>query len=371
MAIPSTELLSPIAPFHAPAALAPPLRRPPGWSSIVASEILGSVFPTTYGGKGHNIPEALIRMERLGEQIEDAGLSFSAVTTIASTGTAVCDFGTAEQRANLLPRICRGQLIGAHAITEAESGSDAIHMATTAVRDGDHLVIDGTKSFVTNAGVADVYVVYVRTATTPNPLGLTAVMVPAGTPGLHVTGITETAGLTTSPVGELRLDSCRVPATSVIGGVGRGFLVLDHVMKREILYSFSVNVGEMKRRLDEVVGWATRRHQYGKAISGYQAVAHRIVEMRIQLETSRAMLRAAGDALHRGEPATAEIAMAKIVASEANLASAIAATRVFGGRGFLREHGIERHVRDALGGGIYSGTNDIQYNRIAAEMGLR
>lgn len=328
-------------------------------------------MPLPWGGAGLTAIEMMDRLEQAGYMERDAGRSFSMVTTMASTGVAVSAFGTDEQRERWVRAVAEGRVTGAHAITETESGSDALNMSTRAVKDGTGFVLQGTKSFVTNAGVADVYVVYARTSPTSGPLGLTAFLVPADAPGISVSRLMPTSGLHSAPVGELLIEDCLVGPDSVLGGIGRGFLVLDHVMKREILYSFMINVGEMRRRLDEVVTWARSREQYGQPIGRYQAVANQIVDMRIAMETSRLMLREAALQVDLGRPATAEIAMAKIVTSEANLSSAVAATKVFGGRGYLCEMGIEQHVRDALGGAIYSGSNGIQYNRVAAEMGLR
>ncbi|WP_432485998.1 acyl-CoA dehydrogenase family protein [Kineococcus esterisolvens] len=189
-------------------------------------------------------------------------------------------------------------------------------MGTRAVRDGDEWVLDGAKSFVTNGSGADLVVVYARTSTERTPFSTTAFLVPTRAPGFHVRRRVETMGLNSSPVAELALDGVRVPAPHVLGRVGAGFLVLEHVVEREVLYAFSVNVGEMRRRLRRCVEHARNRVQHGSPIGSYQAVQHQLVDMRI----------GAGSA-----------------------------------NGWLR---------DAVTGTVDSGTNEIQYNRIAALMGL-
>lgn len=342
-----------------------------GWDRLRATGILGTPFDRDVGGLGLGYRGSLPALERLGQVNHDAGLSFAAITTMASTGVPLARFGSEHQRSHVLPRIVAGELLAAHAITEPESGSDALRMSTRATRDGDHFILDGAKTFVTNGGIADVYVVYARTSDAPGPLGITAFLVPARTPGLRVGRRLPTMGLSGSPLAELAFDGCRIPASNVIGRVGGGFLVLDHVMEREILFSFTVNVGEMQRRLDRVVAWCRERHQYGHAIGTYQAISHKVVDMRIAVDSARMWLAAAAEKLDEGVSATAEISIAKVVTSRGALQSSLDAIQIFGGRGFLTEHGIERDLRDSIAGPIYSGTNEIQYNRIAAMIGLR
>ncbi|PPF66085.1 acyl-CoA dehydrogenase [Rathayibacter tritici] len=342
-----------------------------GWHRLRSTGILGAPFDREAGGLGLGYLGSLAALERLGTVNHDAGLSFAAITTMASTAVALSRFGSAEQRADLLPRVVAGDLLAAHAITETESGSDALQMSTRAKRDGDHFVLDGTKTFVTNGGIADIYVVYARTSDTPGPLGITAFLVPVGTPGFEIGRRLPTMGLLGSPLAELTFTSCRIPASSVVGRVGGGFLILDHVMEREILFSFTVNVGEMQRRLDRVVAWCRDRRQYGSPIGTYQAVSHKVVDMRIAVDTARMWLHAAAEKLDAGVSAATEISIAKLVTSRGNLQSSLDAIQIFGGRGFLTEQGIERDLRDSVAGPIYSGTNEIQYNRIAAMIGLR
>lgn len=290
---------------------------------------------------------------------------------MASTGVSVNDFGSEDQRRCWLPGIASGAVVGAHTITEEAVGSDALSMDTRARRIQEGWVVSGAKTFVTNGGVTDVYIVYARTSETPSALGLTAFLVPAQTPGLTVGRRLETMGLNAAPVTQIVLDECRIPADAVLGRVGGGFLVLDHVMQREILFSFMFNVGEMEVRLSRCVEWARNREQFGRSIGANQAISHRIAAMRIQVDTARMWLERAGRSVMAGTSATLDVAAAKVVASTANRDTALAAVQLFGGRGYLTEHGLEKAVRDALGGSIYSGTNEIQMDRIASMMGLR
>lgn len=340
------------------------------WKAVQRSGLLSLPFAEQYGGLDQDIPTTMYVLEGLGEGCRDGGLSFSVTTTMASTGVPLQRFGSAALKEKYLPRICAGDAIGAHAISEPRGGSDALQMITKARRDGDHFVLDGSKTFVSNAPIADLIMVYARTHPAGGALGVTAFLVEKDTPGLAVGRPIKKMGLRTSPLSEVFLDDCRVPAANVVGRVGGGYLVLDHVMKREILFSFVVNVGEMQHRLDRCVEYARTRTAFGERIGSFQAVAHKIVDMKIRLETARKWLYDTAVKLQRGEDVTTDLAIAKLLTSEANVASGLAAVQIFGGNGYMAEYGLEKDLRNAVAGTIYSGTNEIQYNRIASALGL-
>lgn len=340
------------------------------WKLVQECGILGTPFDPAYGGIGQDLPTTMYLLEGLGHGCRDGGLTFSVSTHMVSVGVPLQRYGTEEQKRRYLTAICSGDLIGAHAITESGGGSDALAMRTTAVRDGDHFVLNGSKAFVSNGPVAGLVVVYARTHPAGGPLGVTAFLVPTDTPGLTVGRPVAKMGLRSSPLAEVFLDDCRVPASNVLGSPGTGFLVLDHVMKWEILCSFAISLGEMRHRLDRCVEYAGQRIQFGAPIGSYQAVAHRVVEMKIGVETTRKWLYDTAVKLTRGENVTTDLAVTKLVASEQAVASALSAVQVFGGYGYLTEFGLEKDLRDAVAGTIYSGTSEIQRNRIAAMIGL-
>ncbi|MEU0370851.1 acyl-CoA dehydrogenase family protein [Streptomyces sp. NPDC006283] len=340
------------------------------WRRLAAAGLFGLPFDEQYGGLGQSLTTTMYVLEGLGEGCRDAGLNFSACTHLVSVGVPLHRFGSEALKERFLPGVCTGELIGAHAISEPDSGSDALAMRTRAVRDGDAYVLNGSKAFVSNGPVADVFTVYARTSDRPGPLSITAFLVDADTPGLTRGRPLAKMGLRTSPLCELFLDDCRVPADRVIGRPGGGFLVLDHVMRWEILCSFVINAGEMKSRLDACVQYATTRTQFGQAIGSYQAVSHKIVDMATDVETSRRWLYETARRMSAGENVTRDIAMTKLVTSEANVASALAAVQIFGGNGYMAEYGIESQLRNAVAGTIYSGTSETQRNRIAALLGL-
>jgi alkylation response protein AidB-like acyl-CoA dehydrogenase len=243
-------------------------------------------------------------------------------------------------------------------------------MRTSAVLDDGYYLLNGSKTFVSNGPVADVFVVYARTGTPGSPAAITTFLVDRGTPGLTVGKPIAKMGLRTSPLCELYLDDCRVPAANIPGSVGAGFLILDHVMKWEILCSFIINAGEMQHRLERCARYARSRIQFGQPIGSFQSVANKIVEMKIAVENSRKWLYDTANKLQDGENVTVDIAISKLITSESNVSSALAAVQVFGGYGYTAEYGLEKDLRNAVGGTIYSGTSDIQRQRIATMIGL-
>jgi alkylation response protein AidB-like acyl-CoA dehydrogenase len=341
-----------------------------GWKLIRETGLLGLPFDERWGGLGQDLLTTMYVLEGLGHACRDGGFSFSVSTHIVSTGVPLQRFGSAALKDRYLTRVSDGSIIGAHAITEPSGGSDVMAMRTTAVRDGDDYVLNGSKAFVTNGPIADVIVVYALTGKRGSPAALTAFLVDRDTPGLVVGPPVAKMGLTTSPFGELFLDDCRVPAANVIGSPGAGFLVMDHVMKWEILCSFVINLGEMQHRLERSIDYAGSRVQFGQKIGSFQSVSNRIADMHIAVETSRKWLYDTAQRLTDGENVTVDIAASKLITSESNVALALGAVQIFGGYGYTSEYGLEKDLRNAVAGTIYSGTSDVQRQRIAKMLGL-
>ncbi|MFD2765548.1 acyl-CoA dehydrogenase family protein [Micromonospora eburnea] len=340
------------------------------WKLIRETGLLGLPFDERWGGLGQDLLTTMYVLEGLGYACRDGGFSFSVSTQIVSTGVPLQRFGSAQLKDRYLPRISDGSLIGAHAITEPSGGSDVMAMRTTAVRDGDDYVLNGSKAFVTNGPIADVIVVYALTGKRGSPAALTAFLVERDTPGLVVGPPVAKMGLATSPFSELFFDDCRVPAANVVGSPNAGFLVMDHVMKWEILCSFVINVGEMQHRLERSVEYARSRTQFGQKIGSFQSVSNRLADMHIAVESSRKWLYDTAQRYSNGENVTIDIAASKLITSENNVAVALAAVQLFGGYGYTSEYGLEKDLRDSVAGTIYSGTSDIQRQRIARMLGL-
>jgi alkylation response protein AidB-like acyl-CoA dehydrogenase len=340
------------------------------WKLIGESGLLRLPFEPEYGGLGQDLLTTMHVLEGLGYRCRDAGLNFCVSTHMVSTGVPIQRFGSPYLKERYLPRICDGSWIGAHAITEAQGGSDAAGMKTTAVRQGDDFVLNGQKCYISSAPIADVFLVYVRTAPGTGPFGITTFVVDRDTPGLEIGPPIEKMGLKTSPLGNLTFTDCVVPATNVVGHVGKGFLVLDHVMKWEILCCFTISLGTMQFRLERCVEFVRSRIQFGSPIGSYQLVSSKIVDMKIGAENARKWLFGSAEKFLAGEDVTTDIAVAKLITSEANLKSASDAVQIFGGRGYLTETGMEKDLRDAVGGTIYSGTSEVQRVKIARLLGI-
>jgi len=341
-----------------------------GWRACAEFGVLGMPVPAEYGGLGLGLTDLIAVMEGLGYGTKDSGLLFSLNAHLWTTTIPLLAYGTEEQKRHFLPRLCSGEWIGANAATEPDSGSDVFAMRTRAERDGDDYVLTGTKMFVTNAPVADLFSVYATVDPALGATGVTAFLVESGTAGLSIPRPLNKMGLRTSPMAEVVLDGWRVPASRRLGREGRGAAVFDCSMEWErgcILTSF---LGAMRRMLEECVRYARERKQFGQAIGKYQSVANRIVDMKVRLETCRPLVYRIGRLKDRGEDARLAASVAKLHVSECFVASSLDAMRTFGSYGYMTEQELEREMRDGLGGLFYSGTSDIQRNIIARGLGL-
>ncbi|MDA7429490.1 acyl-CoA/acyl-ACP dehydrogenase [Primorskyibacter aestuariivivens] len=341
------------------------------WKALVEAGLTGVVTSEDFGGLDLSVQELTELLETLGYICEDAGLGFSLATHLCSTCLPIEKFGSDALKADLLPQLVEAAQVGAHAITEPDSGSDAFAMKTEAVRDGDDYILNGEKCYISNAPVADICVVYARTHPTKGALGgFSAFAVDCDSPGFTIGKKRSKMGLRTAPMADLYFNNVRVPVSRLIGREGQGFAILDYVMRWEILCVFAIQVGEMRRQLERSVTYAKERKQFGAPIASYQAISHRIADMHMRLQSARSWLSRMVRAMDGGGQASLEIASAKLAISEAHVANSIDAITLHGGSGYMSETGIESHLRNAMGGLIYSGSSDIQKNRIAAMLGL-
>lgn len=341
-----------------------------GWKACAEFGLLGLPMPEEYGGANSDILTTMLTMEGLGYGCRDNGLIFAMNAQMWSVQMPILEFGTPEQRARYLPRLISGELIGAHGMSEPDSGSDAYSLRTKAVRRGDRYVLSGTKTFVTNAPVADVALVFATVDREKGMWGVTAFLIDKGTPGFRVSREIEKLGLRTSPMAEVILEDCSVPLSSRLGPEGAGANIFKSSMEWERSCILASHIGAMERQVEECVRYAREREQFGQPIGKYQSVSNRIVDMKIRLETARLLLYKVAWLKKTGQPAGQEAAMAKLYLSECFVQSSLDAIRVHGGYGYMTEFEIERDLRDAVGGTIYSGTSDIQRSITARLMGL-
>ena len=340
------------------------------WQLIRDSGVLRIPFDPQWGGYGLDVLTLVYTLENLGYGCRDTGLLFAMATQVVSAAIPTQKFGSDDLKERYLSRLVDGEIISAHAISEPNAGSDATAMSTTATEDGDDYVINGKKIWITSGPLADIVTVYAQTGTEGGAAGITAFLVPTDTPGFTVGEPIEKLGLNTCPFCELEFTDCRVPKANMLGKPGAGFFILEHVMNYEILCIFMMMVGEMQERMERCIKYAKTRQAFGAPIGSNQYIAGKIVDMKIGLENSRKHLYDTARRFAKGRSVTTEISMAKLITSEANVASALSAIQIFGARGYSREYGLEKGLRDSVGAPIYSGTNETQRVRIASMLGL-
>jgi alkylation response protein AidB-like acyl-CoA dehydrogenase len=341
-----------------------------GWRRCARFGIQGLPVPVEYGGRGMDLPVTIAAMEGLGYGCLDNGLIFALNASMWTNSIPILRFGTEEQKRRYLPRLCDGTLVGANGASEVEAGSDIFSMPARATRRDGGWVLDGAKTWVTSGPVADLFVCYATTDPGKGVLGISAFLVPRDTPGFRVVREIKKMGVRTVPMGELSFEDCTLPAESLLGREGRGAEVFNCSMEWERGAILAATLGTMRRQLDRCLAHARGRKQFGKAIGKFQAVAHRIVAMRLRWETCRPLVYKIGWLKAQGKDATLEAAMAKLHVSECFVQNSLDAVQLFGASGFTCDLGVERELRDSVGSLIYSGTNDIQRNIIAQQLRL-
>jgi alkylation response protein AidB-like acyl-CoA dehydrogenase len=340
------------------------------WKHCASFGVLGMPIPEEYGGLGLGLSELLAVMEGLGYGTRDQGLLFSLNAHLWTNSIPILIYGTDEQRKTYLPPLCDGTYVGANAASEPDAGSDIFSMRTRATRDGDHYVLNGAKTFVTNAPVADVFVAYATVNPALGAMGITGFIVERDTPGLKVSRKLDKMGLRTSPMAEVIFEDCRVPVGQRLGREGRGVQVFECSMEWERGCILASCLGVMRRQLEDCLGHARVRKQFGKAIGKYQSVANRLVDMRVRLDTCRPLVYRIGALKDAKQDATTEAAIAKLHVSDCFVKSSLDAVQIFGGYGYMTEQQVERDLRDSVGSTLYSGTTEIQRNIIARGLGL-
>ena len=340
------------------------------WLRCAEFGVQGMPIPEQFGGQGADLATTALVLESLGFGCHDNGLLFSINAHLWSCALPIWKFGDDSQRRRYLPPLCDGSLIGVQAVTEAGSGSDALAVSTTAVADGDHYVLNGSKIFITNAPVAGLLVVLARTGKKGNIGGLATFIVERETPGLTVSQPFDKLGLNSSPMGEVTFSDCRVPASALLGGPGAGMTVFNTTIEWERSFIMASALGTMRRQLDETISQASTHERFGQPIGKNQAVAHRIVDMRVRLDASRLLLYQLAWLKDQGKRTGLESAIVKLFLSEAFVESSYAAFQTFGAQAYIAPNAQERNLRDSLAGRIYSGTSDIQRMIIARIMGL-
>jgi alkylation response protein AidB-like acyl-CoA dehydrogenase len=330
--------------------------------------LFGLMFDEAYGGVGASALMTLVAIEEISKHCATSGLIL-AVQELGALGIKLA--GTEEQKQRLLPRLASGEWLAAYALTEAGSGSDSAAMATEAKLEADTYVLNGSKRFITNAGVAQLYVCFAKTDKAGGHEGITAFAVEADTPGFKVGRIEPKLGIKGSTTGELFFDDCRVPMANRLGREGEGFPLAMRVLDRSRPGIAAQALGLAQGATDYALEYAKGRETFGEPIARHQLVGGMLADMETRCEAARRLLyRCAAmiDSGAEGSELTKLSAMTKLFCSDAAMAVTTDAVQILGGYGYMQEYPVERMMRDAKVTQIYEGTNQIQRLVIAREM---
>jgi len=320
--------------------------------------------PEAYGGGGLSILDMAI----LSEELAGGCLGmFTSMMACSLAATPIVLFGTEEQKQKFLAPMSREMQLLAFCLTEREAGSDAGGVKTRAVREGGEFVINGAKCFITNGGVARVYVVFANTAPAKGARGISAFIVPAGTPGLVVGKVEDKMGQRASNTAELFFEDCRVPAENLLGKERFGFLIAMRTFDQTRSSVGAAGVGVARAAMEYAVAYAKTRRMFGKALANYQLTQNKIAQMVMDIQAARHLVWHAAWLADQGRPNSAESAMAKCFATDIAMNATNEAVQIFGGYGYMRDYPVEKLLRDAKLLQIYEGTNEIQRLVIARE----
>ena len=330
--------------------------------------IFGLLFEEEWGGTGTGALLALVAIEELSKVCATSGL-IVAVQELGSLGLKLA--GSQEQKERWLPALASGEMLCAYALTEAGSGSDSAAMRTTARRDGDEYVLDGSKRFITNAGVAGLYTVFAKTDPDGGHAGISAFVLPADAPGFEVTRLEPKMGIAGSTTGELAFDGCRIAAKNLLGEEGEGFRIAMRILDRSRPGVAAQALGIAQGATDYALEYAKTRETMGKPIAEHQLIQAKLADMETECEAARGLLYRFGqmvDAGVDGPDLTKASAMAKLKCADVAMAVTTDAVQILGGYGYVKEYPMERFMRDAKITQIYEGTQEIQRLVIAREM---
>jgi alkylation response protein AidB-like acyl-CoA dehydrogenase len=329
---------------------------PDMWKQLAASGVAGMPIPEQYGGSGGSILDCCLVNEALGEGGHDGGLGLSLGAHWVIGSVPIWLHGSEQLKQRWLPGLCDGSLMGAWASTEPEAGSDAGAIRTTAVRDGDDFVLNGTKIFITNGPIADVCTVLAKTAK-----GATAFVVDTSTEGFVVGRELDKMGCRSSPTAEIHLQDCRVPASSILSVEGEAlWRVAFECFDWERTVMLAGSVGGMRATIGETIRYAKQREQFGKPIAHFQAVAHKLADMEINYQVCRNAVYKAAWLKQHGKPHMLEASVAKALVGKLTVENALESIQIHGGYGYLRDFPAERALRDAKLASIGGGTTEIQ-----------
>ena len=331
-------------------------------SDLAQADLCGTIIPEEYGGLGLGCLENCLVLEALAEACVGVATTYAASFLGAYP---LLLFGSEEQKRRYLPPLAKGEALAAFALTESQAGSDAGAIATTAVKDGDNYVLNGTKQWITNAGEAQFNTIIALTDRTKGARGASAFLVEKGDPGISFGKKEKKMGIRASVTREIILEDCRIPADRLLGKAGMGFIVTMKTLDLARPGAGSLAVGLAQSALDEAAGFAKERQQFGQPIFAFQAVQHMLADMATKVEAARALVYAVARYIDsKPKDFSKEGAMAKLFPTDMAMQVTVDAVQVMGGHGYMREYPVEKMMRDAKILQIYEGTNQIMRNII-------
>lgn len=341
------------------------------WEAAAKLGVTGLCLPREYGGGGRGALDTALCLEALCDAGADPGLMFGIAAHLLAVGIVLAEHAHSAVRQELVARLCSGEAIAGNAMTEAQAGSDITQIATTAEADGGSYVLNGTKTFVSNAAIADVYLTYAMTQPGAGYLGMSAFAVDRSLPGIRVAEPLEKLGLAGCTASAVEFSGCRVPREYLVGAENQGSGVFANSMTWERACLPAIYVGVMEKQLRSCVGHVRDRRQFGRRLGDFQAVSHRLAIMKQRLESSRLLMYRACWLIDQGDAeAGAAAALAKAAVAEAAVDNGLDAVRVFGARGYLAGDGIGQQLLDALPLHVFSGTTDIQRELVSKGLGI-
>lgn len=342
------------------------------WQKCADFGILGLATPEKFGGKlaEVDILRSVLAMQALGYACKDGGLILGLNAQMWTVQMSIVLFGNDDQKQRFLPKLTNGEWLGAHALTEPESGSDGFNMKMTAEKTDGGYILNGEKCLITFAPVADMAIVFANVNPKLGKWGVSAFLVEKNAAGYEASPVRDKMGLRTVPIGEIKLTNCFVPEKNRLGKEGAGFSISNHSLEYDRCCILAGSLGAMERQLEESIEFAKQHTRFGQVIGAFQSVSNRIADMTLRIETSKLLLYKMAWLKKQNKPAMLEAALLKLHLSESFVASSLDAIRNRGGNGYLMEYGVERDLRDSVGGVLYAGTSDIQRNIIAKMVGL-
>ena len=328
------------------------------FTKLGALGLMGAVWPTEYGGAGLSTLDYAIVMEEVSRADAGVALSLAAHNSLCSGHIFLA--GSEEQKKKYLTPLAKGEKVGCWGLTENSAGSDAGGTKTVAVKDGDHWVLNGSKTFITNASVADTAVVMAVTDKSKGKKGISAFVIERGTPGFRPGKKEDKLGVRSSDTSELVLEDCRVPAANLLGQEGNGFIDTLRILDRGRIGIAAWSLGIAQASLETSMAYAQGRRQFGHAIAEFQAIQFKIADMAVKVDAARLLTWRAAQLRDSGKEHTAQSSMAKLYASEIAVEVALDAVQIHGGYGFLKDYPVERYLRDSKLGTIGEGTSEVQ-----------